>query len=174
MDATALACDIAQRRTTAPVVMDATLARADAQADLGAVARLLRRDKIPAGMDGPLRGVPMLAKDLGSHAQGLAPCAGSTAMRARVTDPPEDSDFFKVLRARGLIPIGLSTTPEFGFALSSEPPVGQRQPWLPVLSQWPMPRMRLGPSACPPRVAAFGGSSPRAGRHRWGRTLATI
>ena len=102
--------------------MDATLARANAQASLGAVARLLPYDKIPAGTDGPLHGVPMLAKDLGSHAQGLAPSAGSTALRARVADPSQDSDFFKVLRAQGLIPIGLSTTPEFGFALSSEPP----------------------------------------------------
>ncbi len=102
--------------------MDATLARADAQASLGAVARLLRHEQIPAGTDGPLGGVPMLAKDLGSHAQGLAPCAGSAALRTRVSDPAEDSDFFKILRSQGLIPIGLSTTPEFGFALSTEPP----------------------------------------------------
>ncbi|MEO0692132.1 MAG: amidase family protein, partial [Pseudomonadota bacterium] len=122
MDATALANAIAQGRTTAPAVMEATLALADAQAGLGAVARLLARDNIPAGTDGPFSGVPMLAKDLGSHARGLAPSAGSTAMRARVADPPEDSDFFRGLRAQGLIPIGLSTTPEFGFALSSEPP----------------------------------------------------
>ncbi|KIC48011.1 amidase [Tateyamaria sp. ANG-S1] len=121
MDATALANAIAQGHTTASQVMDATLACADAQAGLGAVARLLPRDKIPAGIDGPFGGVPMLAKDLGSHAQGLAPSAGSEAMRARITDPPEDSDFFKGLRSQGLIPVGLSTTPEFGFALSSEP-----------------------------------------------------
>ena len=122
MDATALANAIAQGRTTAPAVMEATLARADAQAGLGAVARLLLRDDIPAGADGPFSGVPMLAKDLGSHARGLAPSAGSAAMRDRVADPPQDSDFFQGLRAQGLIPIGLSTTPEFGFALSSEPP----------------------------------------------------
>jgi amidase len=122
LDATALAIAIAQGRTTAPAVMDATLARAEAQASLGAVARLLPRDKIPAGADGPFRGVPMLAKDLGSYAQGLAPAAGSSALRALVTDTPHDSDFFKILRFQGLIPIGLSTTPEFGFALSSEPP----------------------------------------------------
>ncbi|MEL7343576.1 MAG: amidase [Pseudomonadota bacterium] len=125
MDATALAQAIAEGHTTAPAVMQATFARADAQAELGAVARLLSLDKIPPAADGPFRGVPMLAKDLGSHAQGLAPSGGSIAMGARVTDPNQDSDFFKALRALGLVPIGLSTTPEFGFALSCEPP-GQR------------------------------------------------
>ncbi|GAB5446298.1 amidase [Gymnodinialimonas sp.] len=122
MDATALAQSIAQGRTSAPAVMEATLARVQAQAGLGAVARLLPPDALPAPASGPFSGVPMLAKDLGSHARGLAPAAGSGALRARVTDPDDDSDFFKALRALGLVPIGLSTTPEFGFALSAEPP----------------------------------------------------
>lgn len=122
MDATALAQAIAQGRTTAPAVMEATLARVHAQADLGAVAHLLPIDKIPSPASGPFSGVPMLAKDLGSHAKGLAPAAGSSALRARVGPPPHDSDFFASLRSQGLVPIGLSTTPEFGFALSSEPP----------------------------------------------------
>lgn len=122
MDATALANAIAQGQVTAPAVLDATLARADAQAGLGAVVRLLPPDAIAAPDAGPLSGVPMLAKDLGSHTAGLAPAAGSAALRARVAEPSTDSDFFKDLRATGLVPIGLSTTPEFGFALSSEPP----------------------------------------------------
>ena len=122
MDATALANAISQGHITAPAVMDATLARANAQTGLGAVAHLLPPDEIPAPRRGPLAGVPMLAKDLGSHAKGLAPAAGSEALRTRMAPPPHDSDFFKSLRGQGLLPIGLSTTPEFGFALSSDPP----------------------------------------------------
>ncbi|ABD54221.1 amidase family protein [Jannaschia sp. CCS1] len=122
MDATALANAIALGHTTAPAVMNATLARAHAQVGLGAVARLLPPDVISAPASGPLSGVPMLAKDLGSHAKGLAPTAGSQALRTRITDPTTDSDFFAIICAQGLVPIGLSTTPEFGFALSSEPP----------------------------------------------------
>lgn len=122
MDATALASAIAQGRTTAPAVMEATLARAHAQAGLGAVARLLPPDAIAAAEPGPFSGVPILAKDLGSYAKGLAPAAGSPALRRRVADPLADSDFFSALRGLGLVPVGLSTTPEFGFALSSEPP----------------------------------------------------
>ena len=64
----------------------------------------------------------MLAKDLGSAARGLAPCAGSPALRKIVRDPATDSDFMAGLRAAGLVPMGLSTVPEFGFALTSEPP----------------------------------------------------
>lgn len=122
MDATALAHAIAQGHTSAPAVMDATLARVHTQAALGAVARLLPPDAIPLPAHGPFSGVPILAKDLGSPAKGLAPAAGSTALRGRAPDPDADSDFFKALRALGLVPIGLSTTPEFGFSLSSEPP----------------------------------------------------
>lgn len=122
MDATALAGAIAQGHTTAAAVMEVTLACAQAQAGLGAVARLLDADTVPAPERGPFSGVPMLAKDLGSHARALGPAAGSQALRARLVDPPDDSDFFRALRGQGLMPIGLSTVPEFGFALSSEPP----------------------------------------------------
>lgn len=126
MDATALSNAIARQRVSAAAVMEATFACAEAQAGLGAVVRLMTSDEAqPANHrpePGPFRGVPMLAKDLGSYAAGLAPAAGSAALRARITDPPHDSDFFKGLRSLGLLPIGLSTTPEFGFALSSEPP----------------------------------------------------
>lgn len=96
--------------------------RANAQSELGAVVRLLPRETILAPTPGLLSGVPILAKDLGSCARDLAPTAGSKALRARVSNPENDSDFFKALRAQGLVPIGLSTTAEFGFALSSEPP----------------------------------------------------
>lgn len=123
-DATALAQAIADGRTTARAVMAATLAAVAARADLGAVVRLLPQaallaDTAPAG---PFHGVPMLAKDLGSHARGLATTAGSPALRARLSDPDADSAIFARWRAAGLVPIGLSTVPEFGLALSADPP----------------------------------------------------
>lgn len=128
MDATALARAIARGQTTAPAVMAAALDACAARAALGAVARLLPRDAALALADapgqGPLAGVPMLAKDLGSHARGLAPVAGCAALRARLDDPAEDSAYFARLRAAGLLPFGLSTVPEFGLSLSAEPPGG--------------------------------------------------
>ncbi|MEM9756493.1 MAG: amidase family protein [Pseudomonadota bacterium] len=128
MDATALGQAIAAGRTTARAVMEAALDACEAQAGLGAVTRCLPRDTALALADasppGPFSGVPMLAKDLGSHARGLAPAAGSPALRARVADSDRDSDFMAAFRQIGLIPVGLSTVAEFGFALSSEPPGG--------------------------------------------------
>jgi amidase len=122
-DATALAQAIAEGRTSARAVMAATLDACGRQAELGAVARLLPEDAI-AGVPGMgvFHGVPMLAKDLGSAARGLAPAAGSQALRARVQDLVEDSALFARWRAAGLVPVGLSTVPEFGMALSAEPP----------------------------------------------------
>ena len=124
-DATALARAIAEGRTTARAVMAATLSACAERVGLGAVARLLP-DGTLSGVPGKgvFHGVPMLAKDLGSAARGLAPAAGSPALRARAEDPEEDSALFARWRALGLVPMGLSTVPEFGLALSAEPPGG--------------------------------------------------
>src|SRR5690242_18103955 len=62
--------------------------------------------------DGRLYGVPMLLKDLGSGLRGRKQESGSRLYRDHVmkaTDPTVEN----FLRA-GLIPIGRSTTPEFG------------------------------------------------------------
>jgi len=126
-DALGLAAAIAAGHTGARAVMAATL-EAVAASDPGAVARLLPEDDAlrladaATGGRGPFAGVPMLAKDLGAAARGLAPCAGAPALRARARDPEADSALFARFRAGGLIPVGLSTVPEFGMALTSEPP----------------------------------------------------
>lgn len=124
-DATALAQAIAEGRTSARAVMAATLSACAERGWLGAVARLLPEEAL-AGMPamGAFHGVPMLAKDLGSAARGLAPAAGSPALRARLPDPEEDSALLARWRAAGLVPVGLSSVPEFGMALSAEPPGG--------------------------------------------------
>ncbi|WP_308916008.1 amidase [Jannaschia sp. LMIT008] len=121
-DATGHAAAIAIGRMTPRAAADA--ARAACGGD-PAVVRLLPRDDVLAAADaapaGPLRGVPVLAKDLGSAARGLAPAAGCDAMRAATSDPDEDSAWFARLRAAGAVPIGLSAVPPFGFALTTDP-----------------------------------------------------
>ena len=130
--------------------MQAALAAAERHGDLGALARIepelgLARaaqadrqlaDRQPADRQradrlGPFHGVPFLAKDLGGHGQGLAPLAGSPALASRYDDPDEDDDLFAAFRASGLLPFGLTTVPEFGLALTSEPPdrPPARNPW---------------------------------------------
>lgn len=139
-DATALAAAIAEGRTSARAVMEASLAACDSQAALGAVVYrndLMARadadaaDKRPGEGRGPFHGVPFLAKDLGSRARGLAASAGAAAFRNIAASQDADEDLFRAFRKAGLIPFGLSATPPFGLALSSEPEAlpPARNPW---------------------------------------------
>ena len=67
--------------------------------------------------DGALYGVPLFLKDLGSRMAGRTQEAGSRLMRSNVsevTDPLVEN----FLRA-GLIPLGRSTTPEFGMTFDT-------------------------------------------------------
>ncbi len=144
-DATTLAAAIAEGRTTARAAMAASLEAAEHLGSLGAVVRLdpamgLRdaeaADAAPASARGPFHGVPFLGKDLGSAARGLAPGGGSAAIRALSPDPAADSDLFARFRAGGLLPFGLTTVPELGLALTSEPvaSAGAQNPFDPALS----------------------------------------
>ncbi|MFN3228192.1 MAG: amidase [Hyphomicrobiales bacterium] len=139
-DATSLAAEIAAGTLSATACMDASLAAAQAHAALGAIARIEPEmgreaarlaDTVPADQRGPFHGVPFLAKDLGAHARGLAPAAGNPVLRERYSDPSADDDLFARFRASGLLPFGLTTVPEFGLALTSEPPetVPACNPW---------------------------------------------
>lgn len=132
-DATSLAAAIAAGAVTAPAVMQAALAAAAARGG-GALARVEPALGLAGarGMGtGPFAGVPFLGKDLGAGAAGLTPAAGSAALRRRHRDQTQDSDLFARFRALGLVPFGLTTVPEFGLALTSDPAVN---PWDPALS----------------------------------------
>ncbi len=129
-DATALAADVAAGRTTAVMCMQTAIDRAESLADYGAIVRMEAEmalenarvaDAMPRDQRGPFHGVPFLPKDLGGHARGLAPCAGNAVLRAQSVDPLEDDALFSRFRAMGLLPFGLTTSPEFGLALTSEP-----------------------------------------------------
>lgn len=139
-DATALAAAIADGRTTARDVMAASLAACDTQAALGAVVYLdpsMARagaevaDLQPMDQRGPFHGVPFLVKDLESFAQDLPASAGVTALRKIAQKPATNSDLVEAFQTAGLIPFGLSATPPFGLALSTEPEglSAARNPW---------------------------------------------
>lgn len=144
-DATALAAAIADGRTSARAVMEATLAACKAQAALGAVVyhdmamardRAIAADALPQDQRGPFHGVPFLAKDLGAVAAGLPVAAGSAALRVKAERPLADGQLFEAFRNTGLLPFGLSATPPFGLALDSAPEglPEARNPWNPALT----------------------------------------
>jgi len=122
--------------TTAVAAMEAALERARASAALGAIRHLapdlgleravladaaLKREPIDPAVR-PFLGAPFLMKDLGSTAKGLPLVCGSRSIPpAPVT---EDSELASRFWAAGLVPFGVTTSPEFGLALSSEPAIG--------------------------------------------------
>ena len=134
MDATALAADVTSGATDARAALEAALGAADRLAGLGATCRL---EPAPArrraaaldaragdGPRPPFAGVPTLAKDLGGPFPGLDPRAGSAALPARAC--PEPSDLARRFGAAGLNAFGLTTVPEFGLSLATEPAAGPR------------------------------------------------
>jgi len=147
-DATALAGAIRAGRISPAEAMEAAIAAAMAHADLGAIAHLAPEhgrkmacaaqaeratdpDRFAAR---PFGGVPTLAKDLGGPFAGLPVAAGSRLF-PRAGDLA-DSDLALRFRAAGLCPFGLTTSPEFGLSLASEPAIGPhcRNPLDPTLS----------------------------------------
>ncbi|MCM5557937.1 amidase [Pleomorphomonas sp. JP5] len=136
-DATTLAEAIRSGRLTAGEAMAASLAAAASHADLGALCHidveLAEREASAADAEHraapdwfaarPFCGVPTLAKDLGGPFAGLPVIAGSRLFSRDRPDAP-DSDLARRFRAAGLLPFGLTTAPEFGLALASEPAIG--------------------------------------------------
>jgi amidase len=135
-DATALADAIRVGRLSASEAMQAALLAAEAQAALGAIVHLDRemgegaaramdheRASLPQRFAArPFGGVPTLAKDLGGPFAGLPVAAGS-ALLPRTTSEA-DSDLAGRFRDAGFCPFGLTTSPEFGLSLASEPMAG--------------------------------------------------
>lgn len=131
-DATAVARALAEGRLAPAALAEAVCEAVRARASLGAVVEMLPQGDMAAAIaEGvrtgrPFSGVPMLAKDLGSAPAGLRQGVGSAALRARLPVPDRASEgrLMRAFRAGGLVPVGLTTVPEFGFALSAEPPGG--------------------------------------------------
>ncbi|TCM53180.1 amidase [Rhizobium sp. PP-F2F-G48] len=135
-DATALAEAIARGRLTAREAMQASLSAAETFAGLGAITSLNAErglaaaaaiDALPGISRGrmPFAGVPTLAKDLGGPFAGFPVAAGSRQLaRGDTVGPDPDSDLAERFRASGLCLFGLTTSPEFGLSLASEPAIG--------------------------------------------------
>lgn len=70
----------------------------------------------------PFGGVPFLVKDLGGPFAGWPVAAGSSAFTRE--DGVPDSDLASGFRSAGFCTFGLTTVPEFGLSLASEPAIG--------------------------------------------------
>ncbi|MFC8869831.1 amidase [Streptomyces sp. NPDC057148] len=86
--------------------------------------------EVAAGLpDGPLHGVPMLVKDLGTEVEGLPATGGSRLFAA--TTARRDSELVARYRRAGAVVLGTTNTPELGLNASTEPALfgPTRNPW---------------------------------------------
>jgi amidase len=83
----------------------------------------------PAAAQGPLRGVPLLIKDLGISAAGRRNELGSALAQGCTAEA--DSELMTRLRRAGLLPLGRTTTPEFAASTTTESRLcgPTRNPW---------------------------------------------
>ncbi|HEY7471682.1 MAG TPA: amidase [Gemmatimonadota bacterium] len=136
LDATAQA-DLVRRGEVTPLeLVDAAIERIErANPAVNAVvtptferAREAARGELP---DGPFRGVPFLLKDLSAAWAGVRMTSGSAFLADFVA--PVDSVLVERYRAAGLVFLGKTNTPEFGFLPTTEPALfgPTRNPWDP-------------------------------------------
>ncbi len=135
LDAVALAELIRSKQISAMDAIEAAIARAEqVNPVINAIvlpyydlARTAARSTLPAG---PLHGVPMLLKDLGTAMQGTLTTEGSRFFRdGPVAD--HDSTLVQRYRAAGLNIFGKSASPEFGGTATTESLLWgkTRNPW---------------------------------------------
>ncbi len=134
LDATAQA-ELVRKKKVKPIeLVDAAIKRIEAlDPKIHAVitpmfdlARKEAKGKLP---EGPFKGVPFLLKDLIAFYQGVRMTYGSAALRNFV--PDHDSFLVGRIKKSGLLVLGKTNTPEFGFQPTTEPLAYERtcNPW---------------------------------------------
>ncbi len=138
LDATGQAELVRSRQVSPRELVDAAIARAERlDPRLGfLVSERFERARAEAGAalpDGPFRGVPFLVKDLMCTQAGEPHYQGNRALRNADHRAGRDAYLFERFRAAGLVAIGRTKTPEFGFTVTTEPAAfgPARNPWNP-------------------------------------------
>lgn len=121
LDATGVASAIRSGEITASEAAEAAIARIERlNGDLNFIATPLYdygRARAAGALTGPFAGVPTLIKDLMPVAGQLTKY-GSRAFAENVAD--QQPPYVDALLAAGLVPLGKSTTPEFGLTATTE------------------------------------------------------
>lgn len=94
----------------------------------------LARSLSAAPADGPFAGVPFLLKNLGTMWKDTALTFGTSYLKDFVC--PVDSEIVNKIKASGLVPVGRSNTPEYGWCITSEPRLygPTVNPWNPAIT----------------------------------------
>jgi amidase len=133
-DATTLAGLIAKREISAKEVLELAIERAEqVNPAINAIVHKQyeqARKAVAAGLlEGPLKGVPYLIKDLGFFETGEPATLGSSLFKDYIAD--HNTAYVTRCKKAGLVFIGRSSTPEFGLNPNTEPRLygSCRNPW---------------------------------------------
>ncbi|MBC8067172.1 MAG: amidase, partial [Deltaproteobacteria bacterium] len=134
LDATGLAALVRAGDVTPAELLAAAIDRIEARNPaLNAVVRPMydqARQAIERGLpDGPMRGVPMVLKDLMADYAGMPTSSGCRLLARYV--PSEDAEIVARWKRAGLVMVGKSNTPELGIIGVTEPALwgATRNPW---------------------------------------------
>lgn len=134
-DGVALANAIAGGETSAEVVLDTALERAEAvNPKLNAIIHPLferARQAARPHPQGPFAGVPFLVKDLFQDIAGESAHSGCSGLKQVDYRPPVDHEYVRRVEAAGALIFGKTNTPEFGAKAITEPEAygPARNPW---------------------------------------------
>ena len=135
-DAVGLAQLVRAREVSADELLEAAIAQVErVNPQINAVVTRLydqARAAISAGLpDGPLRGVPLLLKDLHALYQGSVTSNGCRFFSDNLAD--HDTELVARYKRAGTVIFGKTNTPEFGLTITTEPKLfgATRNPWHP-------------------------------------------
>src|SRR5215831_13846323 len=188
-DAISLAALIAHREVKGEEVLEAAIARAERinpviNAIVHKQYEQARKAVVAGLLEGPLKGVPYLIKDLGFFESGEPATSGSSLFKDFIAD--HETAYVTRCKKAGLVFMGRSSSPEFGLNPNTEPrlygschnpwnlecsaggpPAARRQRFLPASCPWRMQRTARSGSL---RSAACSGSSRHAAECLWQQT----
>lgn len=169
LDATALAQLVRGGEITPTELLHAAIERIEARNPrTNAVVRPMfdeARQAIARGLpDGPLRGVPMVLKDLMADYAGVPTSSGCRLLERFV--PSEDAEIVTRWKRAGLVMVGKSNTPELGIIGVTEPAL-----WGPTRNPWNTEHTTGGSSggsgaAVASRMVPIGGAGDGGGSIR--------
>ena len=136
LDLTAQAELVAKGDVTSLDLVEAAIARAEARNPaLNAIVlpwyEEARKEAAGSLPDGPLRGVPILLKDLGAQVAGRTFTGGMRALKDAGWIDAEDAYFSARLRSGGAVFLGRTNSPELGLYPATEP-----EAWGPTHNPW--------------------------------------
>ena len=167
LDATAQAELVARGDVSAPELLDAAIARADAAASrLNAIPvrfDAAARSQTRQALSGPFAGVPFLLKDIGQEYAGQPHTAGAAPRRRTIAR--EHSAYTRRCLKAGLVIFGRTATPEFGLKAITESKL-----WGPTRNPWDEARTPGGSSGGA-SAAVAAGIVPMAGASDGGGSI---